>query len=241
MADHQPSVESAPTPSIRSLKSKFEQLAQESFRPSTPHPAAHKPHSTSSSLSPQLQSQDDQSSSSRAPHHQLRNTSSYTDLSSGQKRPPPPPPPSRSAKMPNPSPAVSPLLRPVPIPAALKSPFTSPDRSPVPRLQQDSDDDAPRGGGVASLRERFASNPASPPRPAPKPVPRPPYLMTNNEPNVLDSTPSVLPRHTKPASRILSSSHPVLSLEDTPFDPSENSLDSSPRMVGVASLRSRFS
>lgn len=156
MADDQLSIESAPTPSIKSLKSKFEKLAHESSKSSGPPPATPKSYSTSSSLSPQLHSrhpQDDQSSS-RAPHPQLRNASSNSDLSSGQKRAPPPPPPSRSAK--KSSPAASPLLRPVPVPAALKSPRVSPDRLPASQLHQGSDDDAPRGGGVASLRERFA-------------------------------------------------------------------------------------
>ena len=159
MSDDQPSIESAPTPSIQSLKSKFEQLAQENSKSSsslTP-PAATKL-GPPGPLIPQpysRQPQDDHSSSSRLPHRQLRNASSHSDLSSGQKRPPPPPP-SRSVKKSTPSPAVSPLLRPVPVPAVLKSPRTSPDRLPAPRLHQDSEDDAPRGGGVASLRERFA-------------------------------------------------------------------------------------
>jgi len=84
-------------------------------------------------------------------------------------------------------------------------------------------------------------NAASPPRPTSKPAPRPQYLMANSEPNVLDSTPPVLSRHTKPLSRILSSSKSVLSPEDTP-DEFENPVDRSlaPRM-GVASLKNHFS
>lgn len=157
--DDQPAIESAPTPSIKSLKSKFEQLAQENSKISSPLLAAPKLHSTSSSLSQQScsrQPQDEQPSSSCIPNRQLHNTSSHSDLASAQKRAPPPPPPSRSTKKSNPSPVASPLLRPVPVPVALKSPHASPDRLSVPRLHQDTEDDAPRGGGVASLRERFA-------------------------------------------------------------------------------------
>lgn len=69
--------------------------------------------------------------------------------------------------------------------------------------------------------------------------------MLNNEPNVLDNIPPILPRHSKPDSRILSYSKSVLSSEDLPsdesFDLPEDSVDQSPRMVGVASLRNRFS
>ena len=65
--------------------------------------------------------------------------------------------------------------------------------------------------------------------------------MASSEPNVLDSTPPVLSRHTKPFSRILSSSQSVLSPEDTP-DELENPVDRSPApRMGVASLKSRLS
>ena len=154
MSDDQPSVESTPTPSIKSLKNKFEQLAQESSKTAGPLPAPSKPNSTASSLFPQVYSplpQDDQSSSSITPHRLLRSASSNSDLNSGQKRAPPPPPPSRSTKKSTSSLAASPLLRPVPVPA-----HASPDRFPAPKVRHGSEDGNPRGGGVASLRERFA-------------------------------------------------------------------------------------
>ncbi|KAG2337075.1 hypothetical protein BDR05DRAFT_804209 [Suillus weaverae] len=194
-------IESAPTPSIKSLKSRFEQLAQD--------------HTSKPPKSRQQRTRDD----SGVQQRELRNA---LELSPGQKRAPPPPPPSRSAKKPIVSPAVSPLLRPVPVPAALRSPRSSPEHLSV---SGQDDDDVPRGGGVASLRERFASAAASPSRASIKPAPRLSLIMTQSEPNVLDSSPPL---------------QSVLSPEDPPsdeyFDASE-----SPRMTGVASLRNRFS
>lgn len=121
MAEDQP-------PSIKSLKSRFEQLAQDNTTKPSPRRDDSRP--------------------------RQRNALTNSDLSPGQKRPPPPPPPSRSTKKPILSPAASPLLRPVPVPAVLRSPRASPEHLSA----QDNayDDDVPRGGGVASLRERFA-------------------------------------------------------------------------------------
>ncbi|KAG0697114.1 hypothetical protein DFH29DRAFT_166747 [Suillus ampliporus] len=235
MAEEQPTIESAPTPSIKSLKNRFEQLAQEKTSPPVLAP---KPKLNSSPQTNSRQRSDaDQTSSStpRVQHRELRNVS---ELSPGQKRVPPPPPPPRSAKKANRSPAVSPLLRPVPVPVALRSPRASPDHLSAP---QDNEDDTPRGGGVASLRERFASTASSPPRPAPKPASRS-FLMAYSEPNILDSIPPVPPRHINP---VLLTSQSLLSPEDTSsdefFDAHENPVGQSPRMPGVTSLRSRFS
>jgi hypothetical protein len=140
MAEDQLGIESAPTPSIKSLKSRFEQLAQDS----TTKPLKSIP--TTSPRQQQQQRRDD----SHVQHRELRNALPNSD---SNKRAPPPPPPSRgSTKKPIKSPAVSPLLRPVPVPAALRSPCASLEHLSV---SGQDDDDVPRGGGVASLRERF--------------------------------------------------------------------------------------
>ncbi|KAG2028689.1 hypothetical protein BDR03DRAFT_609737 [Suillus americanus] len=142
MAEDQFGIESAPTPSIESSKSRFEQLAQDN----TTKPLKSNP--TTSPRQQQQQRRDD----SHVQHHELRNALPNSESS---KRAPPPPPPSRSAKKPIMSPAVSPLLRPVPVPAALRSPAPRASLE-HPSVSGQDDDDSPRGSGVASLRERFA-------------------------------------------------------------------------------------
>ncbi|KAG2038283.1 hypothetical protein BDR03DRAFT_311787 [Suillus americanus] len=142
MAEDQFGIESAPTPSIKSLKSRFEQLAQDN----TTKPLKSNP--TTSPRQQQQQRRDD----SHVQHHELRNALPNSESS---KRAPPPPPPSRSAKKPIMSPAVSPLLRPVPVPAALRSPAPRASLE-HPSVSGQDDDDSPRGSGVALLRERFA-------------------------------------------------------------------------------------
>ncbi|KAG2134910.1 uncharacterized protein EDB93DRAFT_837719 [Suillus bovinus] len=226
MAEDQLGIESAPTPSIKSLKSRFEQLAQDN--------TASKPLKLNNPIittSPRRQCRD---SDSRVQQRELRNVLPNSDVSPGQKRAPPPPPPSRSAKKPLQSPAASPLLRPVPVPPALRSPRASPEHLLVSGQDNTYDDDTPRGGGVASLRERFTTAAATPHRATIKPAPRLSLLLTQSEPNVLDSTPPLLHR---PA---LLSPQSVLSPEDTPSDEYFDAPES-PRMTGVASLRNRFS
>ncbi|KAG2361222.1 Endonuclease/exonuclease/phosphatase [Suillus spraguei] len=196
MAEDQLGIESAPTPSIKSLKSRFEQLAQDNS-------------TKNQIISPRQHDA----------HRELRKDSA---LPISSKRAPPPPPPSRLVKKPTMSPAISPLLRPVPVPAALRSPRVSPEHLSV------DDDDAPRGGGVSSLRERFATAAASPHKASIKPAPRLSLLDTQSEPNVLHSTPP------RPSSQL------VASPEDTPSDEYFDAFES-PRMIGVASLRNRFS
>jgi len=105
---------------VKSLRSKFEKLAQDASpqklgpltvtAPSSPRPRA----TSNSQLNPPLS--DD---------IQLRPSSSSSDLRLPAKRAPPPPPPPRVSKLmnnpsPSRSPASSPLLRPVPVPPTEK-------------------------------------------------------------------------------------------------------------------------
>lgn len=78
------------------------------------------------------------------------------------KRAPPPPPPPRTKK-PSSSPVGSPLLRPVPVPAALLSPSTSPKHESLTTARSDlksngADESSEEGslGSVASLRNKFS-------------------------------------------------------------------------------------
>ncbi|KAF9224616.1 DNase I-like protein [Gyrodon lividus] len=187
MADNS-KIESAPTPSIKSLKSRFEQLALEHAAsapglqvlpkpaPSQPQP---QPQAITQSQTTQTKTHlaSDVPSGPRAslmlddrpvpPPRDLRTAPSSSDIrATAAKRAPPPPPPSRGKKPPQ-SPAASPLLRPVPVPAALRSPRASPERRPGGRgtsTEESSEDGgSPR---VGSLRSGFALQ--VPPHPPPR-------------------------------------------------------------------------
>ncbi|KAI5996569.1 hypothetical protein F5J12DRAFT_853067 [Pisolithus orientalis] len=238
MADNS-EIESAPTLSIKSLKSRFEQLAQENavslVSPSmsqssnqtllTPDPPTHR---TRASVGG-----DERPSQSEA--RALRTSISASDMKKVTRRAPPPPPPSRGRK---PSPAVSPLLRPVPIPA------TRPGQTPQASQDSDVGDDLPLQGTVASLRSRLSSSAAvvasSPPRPTtPKPLPRPAGSTSHNDSSVHEFTPSLVPvRHTM-SDRSPSVSSVTL---ESPDDTLELGLvmNASTRTGSVASLRDRF-
>lgn len=171
MASQQPDVDSGSLPAVKSLRSRFEQLANETFptttkrapnsrnllspdRPGSPRPRA----ASGSNVFP-------------PDAHQLRSTSSSSDLKGGARRPPPPPPRGINSGVPSPgqSPTASPLLRPVPIPPSSASmsslslytpisgkPIPVPKVSVPPSFQVDSEAlDIPPSGGVASLRNKF--------------------------------------------------------------------------------------
>ncbi|KAH7881837.1 hypothetical protein F5I97DRAFT_1932266 [Phlebopus sp. FC_14] len=242
-------VESVPTPSIKSLKSRFEQLALESSAtahvlatPKPVHSSALLPADATNARPRTPLGNDEQTN--RSPVRDLRTSSSSSDLKpTGSRRAPPPPPPSRGKK-PTHSPAVSPLLRPVPAPAALRSPRASPERlSPAMKYADDNnEDESPHLGNVASLRHHFSSVATSPPRPTtPKPPSRPAALTLLNESNVHEPGPPVIPpRHTKPVDRSHIISPTVVQSPDDASLPSLT-VDSSPQMGNVASIRNRFS
>ncbi|KAG8218128.1 hypothetical protein J3R82DRAFT_3664 [Butyriboletus roseoflavus] len=232
MADISSQIESAPIPSIQSLKSRFEQFALDNASPAS---SAHlKPTPVSPALVPP-QSQNIAAPESVptprarmrvslipencisqsqpvAPVCNVRGKVSVPDLkATGIKRAPPPPPLPRTKKPPS-SPVASPLLRPVPVPAALRSPRTSPEREPLTvrpdhksREAEESSEDGSLGS-VASLRNRFSSptpiptSRSSPPRPTtPRPPSRPPTMTSSSDSVVLEHAPPVIPsRHTKP-------------------------------------------
>jgi len=156
-------IESAPTPSIKSLKSRFEQLAHENMAPSSqpakPSAAPHSPTLLTPDL-PVHRSRASVGGDERPAHlsaRPLRQSTSSSDIKVAAKRAPPPPPPSRGRKS-MPSPAVSPLLRPVPVPGNPRSPRASPEHRPRSneQLGDNSGDDMPVLGNVASLRSRLS-------------------------------------------------------------------------------------
>lgn len=182
MANIGSQIESAPIPSIKSLKSRFEQFALDNAsaslsthpkpNPVSPAPillqsqtgaapeSAPTPRSrTRPSLTP-----DDCIAQSQpvAPVCNVRSKLSASDLkAAGPKRAPPPPPPPRIKKLP-PSPVASPLLRPVPVPAVLRSPSGSPERellSVRPDHKSLGAEESNEDGSlasVASLRNKFS-------------------------------------------------------------------------------------
>ena len=182
MADVSSQIESASIPSIKSLKSRFEQFALDNASasssthpkptPASPAPAllqsqtgaapesAHTPRSRARlSLTP-----DDCIAQSQpvAPVYNLRSQVSASDLkAAARKRAPPPPPPPRIKKPPS-SPVASPLLRPVPVPAVLRSPSASPEPEPLsvrPDHKNYGAEEISEDGllaSVASLRNRFS-------------------------------------------------------------------------------------
>lgn len=146
-------IESTPPPAVSSLRSKFEHLAVV-----TPPSLARTHLGLSSDPTGPRPRAVSGSQETRPQYGHLRSASSSSDLRTDSKRPPPPPP--RASKPVRPSsPALPPLLRPVPIPnpspllqsrALLSS--SSGRSSLVPVC---GDNGAPSQGGVASLRTKF--------------------------------------------------------------------------------------
>ncbi|KAG6333296.1 hypothetical protein ID866_5792 [Astraeus odoratus] len=241
-------IESAPTPSIKSLKSRFEQLARENATATTfsqPVTLTQGPASSQTLLSPDVPVRRPRASvgtderSSHSSVRTLRPSTSSSDIQVAAKRAPPPPPPARGKK-PISSPAVSPLLRPVPVPAILRSPGASPEQRVKSTMQGDEhgDDDTPVPGNVASLRSRLSSSalalPSSRPT-TPKPVPRLGALTSYSDPSVHENSPPPIPTR---CPRSDHSQSPSSTMFESPGDISEP--DGSVRPSSVAALRERF-
>lgn len=156
-------IESAPTPSIKSLKSRFEQLAQENVAPSSQPVKSSAAPCSPTFLTPDLPAHRSRASvgggerPANLSARSLRQSTSSSDIKVTAKRAPPPPPPSRGRKSIS-SPAVSPLLRPVPVPGNPRSPRASPEHRPrsSEQLGDNSSDDVLVLGNVASLRSRLS-------------------------------------------------------------------------------------
>ncbi|KAJ3509069.1 hypothetical protein NLJ89_g5412 [Agrocybe chaxingu] len=135
-------IDSESLQAVKSLKSKFEQLAVQT----SPHRPGSSDFLAPSSPRPRAVS----SSVVDAPASHLRTSSSSSDLRVPVKKAPPPPPPPRGSKTlnpsPIPSPSPSPLLRPVPIP---------PVKAEIKELGL--------GANVSNLKSKFAQSPTSSP------------------------------------------------------------------------------
>jgi hypothetical protein len=149
-------IDTDPPPAVKSLRSKFENLALDGMTARPPsvqnHLDPNHPRSRAVSGADTAQASDSQ---------HLRSSSSSSDLKVSAKRPPPPPPPPpppRGSKAGPPSPLPSPLLRPVPIPSILAStsnghPSDSFTSSSVTESQIKS---SAVSGGISSLRAKFS-------------------------------------------------------------------------------------
>lgn len=114
-------VESSPTPAVKNLRSRFEQLSQKqanvvtrsSLGPSN-GTVSPRPRTTSNThpSSPTIELEEAE--------RQIRHTASSSSLNSKPRRAPPPPPPPRGSNIKSPPPPSSPLMRPVPVPPPKK-------------------------------------------------------------------------------------------------------------------------
>ncbi|KAF8430424.1 hypothetical protein L210DRAFT_3651845 [Boletus edulis BED1] len=267
MTDTSSQVESAPIPSIKSLKSRFEQFALDNASSSTrskPNPASPAPilPQSHSIVAPKSASNPRPRTPSSLTADDCITQSQPVALVCGVrsklfasdskatalKRAPPPPPPSRTKK-PSSSPITSPLLRPVPVPAVLRSPSASPECELLSvrsnhdnhRAEESSEDGTL--ASVAPLRNRFLSpvpvqtTKPYPPQPVtPRPPPRPPMMTSRSDSVVIQNAPpSIHPRHTLPdvSQSLLDVSTETSSLGMIP-------IDAFPCPGSVATLRGRF-
>jgi hypothetical protein len=127
-------IDTGPSPAVKNLRSRFEQLALDASQKPNQSTTNSLRQNSSNDLLAQGQSSPRQrttsgtfthsSADSEFPQHHLRTTSSSSDLQFGINRPPPPPPPrgpKATPPSPVPSPSPSTLLRPVPIPPGVSS------------------------------------------------------------------------------------------------------------------------
>ncbi|RDB20337.1 putative inositol polyphosphate 5-phosphatase C9G1.10c [Hypsizygus marmoreus] len=226
-------------PAVRSLRSKFEQLAVEK---STGLNSAHNGGARSESgsrnellapggpASPRPRASSNTYSNSQPEIQHLRSSSSSSDLK-GTKRPPPPPPPSRGLKatpaLSSPVPA-SPLLRPVPIPPISNgSPrlgsASLPTNGNIPGLPYHAQESS--GNSVASLRNKFGGSPIVPARTHnSRPSITSVYPATPSEPNTASTSslnkPPVPPRPSKTTDVFL---YPPIAHTQSPDNMSDSS------------------
>ncbi|KAG9309775.1 hypothetical protein JVU11DRAFT_10149 [Chiua virens] len=266
MADISSHIESAPTPSIKSLKSRFEQFALDNASagpssytrptPVSPTPAllqsqlesAPTPRSrTQASLAPDdciLQSQP------LAPLRDVRNKVSDPDLKAAVLKRAPPPPPPRCKKWSS-SPVVSPLLRPVPVPTAFRSSKVSPEHEQLSvgfdTTRNGPEESSEEGslGSVASLRDRFSSlnrvqtSKSSPPRPITPKLPSRPPMTSHTDSTAIDRTPPAIPlRHHKLG--VLETCQPSSGNISAELPSFGSTIDTSPRLSKVGVMRDRF-
>ena len=173
-------IESAPSPAVSSLRSRFERLAADST-PASPSPSSLKPSASlhhlgpvppSPRLRPLLHPEGEHDTLYPEPRSpSLRPASSASDLKAAAKRPPPPPPVRPTSRAPSPAnPRLSPLVRPVldstisppendPLsepPSASTRPASAARRPPPPPPPAPSQDHSvPRNPAVASLIKQF--------------------------------------------------------------------------------------
>ncbi|KAJ3991133.1 Endonuclease/exonuclease/phosphatase [Lentinula boryana] len=229
-------IESGPTPAVKNLLSKFESLAVDNAAPASHRKSLQVPTPLSPVRAPVSAVMPAVSPDFRtvSPSSSLKSSTNEANIST--KRPPPPPPTtaSRSRLSPSPSPSVSPLLRPVPIPAVLNGSVNSaPQHEPslnVPAIEGGQEEVLPTFG-VSALRSRFlnaTSNTTSRPFSySPKPSissmtdqpSDPPRIHTPSEPLISFESPEDYHSHS-------SSSNSVSDLDD-PFteDTTESSTD----------------
>lgn len=146
-------IDTEPPPAVRSLRSKFERLAQETS-PNGNHGEFLAPGGL---LSPRPRASSSTFSDSHPEIHHLRSSSSSSDLKAGIKRPPPPPP-SRGSKGPTSSPLLppsSPLLRPVPIPPGVSNNVLASPRLGSSNVLPNNDNDDSSLQSVTSLRNKL--------------------------------------------------------------------------------------
>ncbi|KAI9059017.1 hypothetical protein FKP32DRAFT_1181093 [Trametes sanguinea] len=171
-------IESAPSPAVSSLRSRFEKLAADSSAAPTTPSASLKPsgsvhHLAAVPPSPRLKpllhpDPDHPSLEPRSPL--LRPASSASDLKAATKRPPPPPPGRPSSRAPSPANVrVSPLVRPVPDsssgstpeheplsePASVVAKPSSAIRRPPPPPPPGHDHPAAKNPAVSSIIKQF--------------------------------------------------------------------------------------
>ncbi|KAJ3966605.1 Endonuclease/exonuclease/phosphatase [Lentinula raphanica] len=224
-------IESVPTPAVKNLLSKFESLAVDSSStsshrkslqvPTPVSPARTSPNAANSVISHGLRTVSSSSS--------LKSSTSNTSISG--KRPPPPPPQSpqqlttsRShpkGLSPSPSPSVSPLLRPVPIPNASHSSVNLVPQhgtsSSISSNDVEQDESPPTTLGVSALRNRFLATSDPPARPISHSQIRSPRPSIST----ITDKPSVPPRIHSPSEPLITFESP----EDYTFhSPSSNSM-----------------
>jgi hypothetical protein len=212
-------IESAPMPAVKNLLSRFESLGVDQSQTSRSvslqalTPSSPRVPSTSNTPSPGPGLRSVSSSSS------LTSTSSVTT-----KRPPPPPPlasrsHNKTISPPSPTPSISPLLRPVPIPAPLVPKAGLPISTKVDVTEDEHEplrEGLPPTSTVAALRNRFSNTPLIQPQSSKPPVPH--HLRATPDPETpLISLTTSPDEYIPQESHFHSHSHSSSSIESLPL------------------------